>query len=70
MVLDIKMPRLDGIDVMDLLTRGTGKTDIPVVIYSSYSHFKENFSTWAADAYIMKGVGSKEELLQAIEMLF
>ncbi len=28
---------------------------LPVIIYSAYGSFKDNFMTWAADAYVVKG---------------
>jgi DNA-binding response OmpR family regulator len=51
-VLDIIMPVMDG---MEALGRIIGKyKDVPVVLYSSYPHYKDDFMSWAADAYLIK----------------
>ena len=51
-VLDIIMPVMDG---MEALGRIIGKhKDIPIILYSSYSHYREDFMSWMADAYLTK----------------
>lgn len=51
-VLDIRMPGMDGIEA---LGRILGKDrSIPVVINTAYSSYKDNFMTWAANAYVVK----------------
>jgi two-component system response regulator (stage 0 sporulation protein F) len=51
-VLDIRMPGMDGIEA---LGRILGKDrSIPVVINTAYSSYKNNFMTWAANAYVVK----------------
>jgi DNA-binding NtrC family response regulator len=51
-VLDIVMPVMDG---MEALGRMIGKDkDIPIILYSSYPHYREDFMSWAADAYLIK----------------
>ena len=51
-VLDIKMEGLDGLSVLDMIMEHD-KT-IPVVLNTAYSTFKSDFSTWSADAYLVK----------------
>jgi len=51
-VLDIVMPVMDGIEALGRII-GQYK-NIPVVLYSSYPHYKEDFMSWAADAYLAK----------------
>lgn len=51
-ILDIKMAPLDGIEVLKQLR--VRKVGIPVILYSDYSFYKENFDTWLADAYVVK----------------
>jgi CheY-like chemotaxis protein len=51
-ILDIVMPVMDG---MEALGRILGKNrKIPIILHTSYSHYKEDFMSWAADAYIVK----------------
>jgi len=51
-VLDIVMPVMDG---MEALGRIVGQyKNIPIVLYSSYPHYKADFMSWAADAYLTK----------------
>jgi len=51
-VLDIKMEPKDGLEVLDELLKRT--KSVPVVINSAYPAFKSDFTTWGADAYVVK----------------
>lgn len=51
-VLDIRMPGMDGIETLGRILYLCG--DIPVIIHSAYSYFKDDFMTWAADDYVVK----------------
>lgn len=51
-VLDIEMPKIDGIETLRLLKEE--KRDMPVVLCSAYGEYKQDFCTWASDAYIVK----------------
>lgn len=53
-VLDIKLGEESGIDC--LLKIVEYRKDLPVIINSAYSVYKDNFQTWAADAYIVKSM--------------
>jgi two-component system, response regulator, stage 0 sporulation protein F len=57
-VLDIIMPVMDGIETLGRII-GVYK-DIPIVLHSSYSHYKDDFMSWAADAYLKKSPDLKE----------
>jgi len=51
-VLDMKMPGMNG---LELLGKVLGeKIKIPVIINTAYPHYKDNFISWAAEAYIVK----------------
>ena len=51
-ILDIKLGDESGIDaLMEIVERDK---HLPVIINSAYSVYKDNFQTWAADAYIVK----------------
>jgi CheY-like chemotaxis protein len=51
-VLDIVMPVMDG---MEALGRILGKDRrIPIILNTSYPGYREDFMSWAADAYVTK----------------
>jgi DNA-binding response OmpR family regulator len=65
-VTDIRMPGKDGID---LITQIMGmRKDIPIVINSAFQSYKEDFMTWAADAYVVKS-SSLDELKSKVKQL-
>jgi len=65
-VLDIQMPGMDGIETLEkLLGRDKG---IPVILNTAYSHYKEDFTTWGADAYVVKS-SDTSKLKQEIKRL-
>lgn len=51
-ILDIKMEGMDGLAVLDEIMKRDNS--ISVVLNTAYSNFKSDFSTWSADAYIVK----------------
>jgi CheY-like chemotaxis protein len=51
-VLDISMPGMDGIEALGKIL-GRDNT-IPVILNTAYATYKDNFMTWAADAYVIK----------------
>jgi CheY-like chemotaxis protein len=57
-ILDIRMPGMDGLEAMGRILEKYPK--IPVVLNSAYSSYKDNFMSWAADAYIIKSADTTE----------
>jgi CheY-like chemotaxis protein len=51
-VMDVSMPGMDGIDVMSRLLCRNHK--LPIIINTAYASYKEDFRSWAADAYVVK----------------
>ncbi|WP_022669618.1 response regulator [Hippea alviniae] len=51
-VLDIAMPGMSGLDVLSKIKEKSPKT--PVIMSTAYSHYKDDFYTYVADAYIVK----------------
>ena len=51
-IMDINMPKMDGIDIMGRILNK--HKDIPIIIHTAYSSYKDNFMSWAADAFIVK----------------
>ncbi len=51
-ILDLQMPQMDGIETLGKIL--TKKRDLPIIIYTAYPQYKDQFLTWAADAYLAK----------------
>jgi len=65
-ITDIRMPGRDGVE---LITQIMGlRKDIPIIINTAYQSYKEDFMTWAADAYVVKS-SSLQELKANIKEL-
>lgn len=57
-VLDIKMPGMDGIEVLRKVKEKW--KHIPVILSTAYVHYKQEFGIWASDAYVVKSHDLKE----------
>jgi len=53
-ILDIKLGEESGLDALMKIARQ--RKHLPVILNSAYSIYRDNFQTWAADAYIVKSV--------------
>lgn len=51
-IMDINMPKMDGIEAIGKIL--SKNKEIPVIINTAYSNYKDNYMSWAADAYIVK----------------
>ena len=51
-IMDIRMPQMDGIEVMKKILEKN--KDLPIIINSAYSSYMDNFMSWAAKAYVIK----------------
>ena len=66
-VLDIEMPGMDGIEALGrILDR---KNTLPVIIHTAYPYYKDNFMSWAANAYIVKSSDLSELKSEIHEIL-
>ena len=65
-VLDLGMPGMDGIEALGRMM--DQNAELPVIIYSAYENFRENFMTWAADAYVVKS-SNVDVLMHEIEQV-
>lgn len=66
-ILDIKIPKLDGMSTMRQILEFN--KDLPVIINSAYSSFKDDFTSWAAKAYIIKSGDLTELKAKVAELL-
>ena len=56
--LDIRMPGMDGINTVREIKEKY--RDISVILVTAYGEYKQDFSTWASDAYIVKSADLTE----------
>jgi CheY-like chemotaxis protein len=64
--LDIRMPGMDGIEVLHLI-REMDKS-IPVIMSTAYGEYRHDFNIWASDAYVVK-TANLDELKKTIRRL-
>ena len=57
-ILDICMPGMDGIEALGRIL--SSEYRIPVVLNTAYGGYRENFMSWAADAYVVKSADLAE----------
>lgn len=63
-IMDLNMTeKMDGLESMSRIL--SQDNDIPVIINTAYSHYKENFMSWAAEEYVVKS-GDTSPLKEAI----
>ena len=62
-VLDIKLKNESGIELLQKLVKE--RHDMPVILCSAFSCYKDDFSAWLADGYVVKS-GDLSELKQEI----
>jgi DNA-binding response OmpR family regulator len=57
-VLDIKLRGESGLQVLQEITRS--HRQLPVILSTAYGSFKDDFSSWLADAYVVKSSNMQE----------
>jgi two-component system, response regulator, stage 0 sporulation protein F len=57
-VLDIKMPGMDGIQTLSEIKKIN--KDQKVILCSAYGEYKQDFSSWVSDAYVVKSADTTE----------
>ena len=57
-ILDIKMGPLNGLDTIKEIMNM--RKESRVIFSSAYDEYKEDFNTWAADAYVIKSADLTE----------
>ena len=51
-VLDIQLDQESGLELLQKIARE--QEDVPVILCTAYSSYKDDFSSWLADAYVVK----------------
>jgi len=67
-ILDIVMPVMDGIEALGRIVGKERK--IPIILNTSYPGYREDFMSWAADAYVTKSIDLgelKEKIKELLE---
>jgi len=57
-VLDIKMPIMDGIEALNVIKNRNRNQ--PVILCSAYGEFKQDVSSWVSDGYVVKSADTRE----------
>jgi CheY-like chemotaxis protein len=65
-ILDIVMPVMDGMETIGRIIREY--RDIPVILNTAYSSYREDFMSWGAEAYVVKSadLGELKSKIQEI----
>ncbi len=50
--LDVKMPGMGGIETLKQIREQQRR--LPIILCSAYGEYKQDFTTWASDAYVVK----------------
>ncbi|MCX5884568.1 MAG: response regulator [Proteobacteria bacterium] len=66
-VLDVRMPVMDGIETLGRIINK--RKDIPVILNTAYSSYKDDFMTWAAEAYVVKSYDLSELKIKIKEII-
>ncbi len=57
-ILDINMPGMNGIEVLRKMKEF--RADLPIILSSAYQEYKQDFGTWASEAYVVKSANMDE----------
>jgi DNA-binding response OmpR family regulator len=57
-ILDIVMPVMDGMETLGRIIREY--RDVPIILNTAYSSYKDDFMSWGADAYVVKSADLRE----------
>lgn len=51
-IMDIRMPDMDGIEALGKMV--ARYKNIPIILNTAYSSYRDDFRAWAAEAYVVK----------------
>ena len=67
-VLDIAMPGMNGVETLASML--DIDRQLPIILHTAYPSYKDDFMTWAAEAYVIKSSDLselKEQIAKALE---
>ncbi len=67
-VLDIAMPGMNGVEVLAKML--DIDRQLPIILHTAYPSYKDDFMTWAAEAYVIKSSDIselKEQIAKALQ---
>jgi len=64
-VLDIKMKGMSGLEALARIARS--RKNIGLILATAYSSFQEDFTSWLADAYVVKSPDFISELKREVK---
>ncbi len=64
MVLDIKLKNESGLDLLQKIVKE--RHNLPVILCTAFTYYKDDFSAWLADSYVVKS-GDLQELKDEIK---
>ena len=65
-VLDIQLDQESGLELLQQIAKEQEK--VPVILCSAYSSYKDDFSSWLADAYVVKS-SNLDELKEEVRRI-
>lgn len=65
-VLDVRMPGMNGLEAMARILDKDRR--VPIILNTAFDAYRDDFTSWAADAYVTKG-SDTTELIQTIRRL-
>jgi len=66
-VMDIRMPGMDGLELMGRIL--ALNPEIHVVLNTAYASYKDSFTSWLADAYVLKTSDLRPLLLEVSKLV-
>ena len=66
-ILDIKLKSESGLDLLQQIVKE--RHNLPVILCSAFSCYKDDFSAWLADGYVVKSSNIEELKLEVDKVL-